>query len=145
MGEVKERVGEKAARVSEKAQELKSFASEKTEGLKERVLDTAGKVRENLSPDELRMRAREHEGVLAIAALVAGALFGLLMPQTQRELKVLTPAKEKMRALGGETVEKAQKLIEGDTSGEEQDESPSSERSVPSSGQPEASPSSMTH
>jgi ElaB/YqjD/DUF883 family membrane-anchored ribosome-binding protein len=110
-GETGSSLGEKASETKEraraKAEELKDRARAKSEEVKGRFQEATSSLRERL-PDRERARqsAYEDTGLWAFGALALGALFGLALPETQRERELLEPARRKARELGEEAKEK---------------------------------------
>jgi ElaB/YqjD/DUF883 family membrane-anchored ribosome-binding protein len=101
-GEVRERVGEATSSVTERAGEIAGTA-------RERVGDLGHEARERLG--DLRSRARERgqraryglehmtqDNPLAVAAgaAVLGLALGLLVPETQRENRLMGPARDNL-------------------------------------------------
>lgn len=110
-GGIKAKASEKASELKERAGEISSRAKHSAEHLRERAKESAGHLRERMPSREsmpsrgefrdraqsLASRAEENSGLLAIGAMVAGAIFGSLVPVTRKEHQVLGPAKSEMK------------------------------------------------
>jgi hypothetical protein len=138
---------EKASELGEKAAAVKESAGRRADELKGRIQEATSSVRERL-PDRERIRAstREDTGFWALGAVALGALFGLALPETQREREMLEPARRKARELGHDAREKAlekgSEAMERATEkvrasgGEHAGQASSSERDAPPPGSP---------
>ncbi len=102
------RIGEKVSELGEKVSGMKDAAREKAEEMKGRLQGATTSMRERL-PDRERIRAstREDTGLWALGAVALGALFGLALPETERERELLEPARRKAQELGSEVRDKA--------------------------------------
>jgi hypothetical protein len=110
-----ERAAEARDRARAKAEEVKDLARGKAEQAKGRIEEARGRVqgataslRERI-PDRERIRESAHEdmGFWALGALALGALFGMALPETQGERRMLEPARRKARELGEQAKDKA--------------------------------------
>jgi hypothetical protein len=106
-GEESGGAGETGSSIGDKASELKDRARAKSEEMKGRVREATSSLREHI-PDRERIRQSAYEdvGLWAFGALALGALFGLALPETQREREILEPARRKARELGEQAKEK---------------------------------------
>lgn len=109
--EAREGIREKASEMRERASEVRQKASMKMSEVGDRTREVAHRVRERMPQlrDEARVRfregahsvrykAEEHPGVWAAGAILAGAFFGALMPLSQRERRMLEPAKTRAQS-----------------------------------------------
>lgn len=83
----------KGQQLEEKAGDLKDRAKEQVDKLREHI-PTGAEVKSKAR--ELTARAAEEPLVTALGALAIGAALGLLLPLTQRERRVLQPAREQI-------------------------------------------------
>jgi ElaB/YqjD/DUF883 family membrane-anchored ribosome-binding protein len=106
-GEVKDRALEMKDRASERVSEVKDRLTGTASGMKDRMRSRAYDLRDRIpGPDELRWRAQENPAFWAFGAMAVGALFGLVLPVTEREREALAPAKEKLREAGEQAAHK---------------------------------------
>lgn len=108
MEEMKDRAGAKVEDLEDRAGEVKERVGAKAGELKDRLSEQMHSMRERL-PDRERVRASTHEdtGLWALGAAALGVLFGFALPMTQKERRILEPAKRKARELGEEAKEMA--------------------------------------
>jgi ElaB/YqjD/DUF883 family membrane-anchored ribosome-binding protein len=105
--EMKDRAAEMKDRASEKVSEVKDRITGRASGMKDRMRSRAYDLRERMpGTDELRWRAQENPAFWAFGAMAVGALFGLVLPITERERQALAPAKEKLREAGEQAAHK---------------------------------------
>ncbi len=92
---IKERVGGAVGEVKEKVSEK---ASELASGTQERVGDLRGKARVQTRrvKTNLEHTAEESPLMLAIGATIAGLALGLLLPGTERENELMGPARDQL-------------------------------------------------
>ena len=83
----------KAEQLKDKAGELKQKAKDQVDRLREHI-PTGAEVKTKAR--ELTARAAEEPLITALGALAIGAALGLLLPLTQRERRVLKPAREQI-------------------------------------------------
>ena len=88
--------------VVERAGEYRDRMREGAQRLRERIPD-AGTIRE---------RAQEQPGMWVVGAMALGALFGFAVPMSDRERRVLEPAREKARETGQQALDKAMSRAE---------------------------------
>jgi ElaB/YqjD/DUF883 family membrane-anchored ribosome-binding protein len=114
-------IGERA---SEMASEVKERVAGTASDVKERVVERAGEYRDRMRegaqhlreriPDAgtIRERAQEQPGMWVVGAMALGALFGFAVPMSDRERRVLEPAREKARETGQQALDKAMSRAE---------------------------------
>jgi ElaB/YqjD/DUF883 family membrane-anchored ribosome-binding protein len=115
--EAKTLVSEKVEAVKEQAGQLKEKAMQQVEALRERI-PPAEEVKDKAQQVVARARdyASEEPLITALGALAIGAAFGFLLPLTQRERRLLAPAREqvgaKLESLGNQVTEKVQSKVD---------------------------------
>jgi hypothetical protein len=96
------------AKLREKAAEVKERARSTAEQMKGRIQETTSSVRERLpGREQIQESTHEDTGLWALGAMALGALFGLALPEMQREREMLEPARRKARELGQQARDKA--------------------------------------
>jgi ElaB/YqjD/DUF883 family membrane-anchored ribosome-binding protein len=106
-GGMRDRAGELKDRASERVSEVKDRLTGTASGMKDRMRSRAYDLRDRIpGSDELRWRAQENPAFWAVGAIAVGALFGLVLPVTERERQALAPAKEKLREAGEQAAHK---------------------------------------
>jgi ElaB/YqjD/DUF883 family membrane-anchored ribosome-binding protein len=116
---------------SERATELKDQASAKVGQatakvgeVRDRMMDQASHLRERLPDREgMRASAQEQPGMWALGAMALGALFGFAVPVSDRERRMIEPAKDKLRQAGEQALDKASEAMDS-TSSEEREDAP---------------------
>lgn len=95
---VRERAGSARSSVADRASTARDFTSEKWQSARDRTSDYASRARMRAS--DARQRAAqgydEHPLTGALVGLAAGALFGLLLPRTQRENELLGETRDRL-------------------------------------------------
>jgi hypothetical protein len=101
---------ERGASFGERAEDVKERITHAAHNLRER----GGELKEKIpSRAQVRSTAEQRPMIFALGALILGAVFGMLLPVTQKERQVLEPVKEKVKAMGEEAVENAKALARG--------------------------------
>jgi ElaB/YqjD/DUF883 family membrane-anchored ribosome-binding protein len=115
--EVRTQVADKVEAVKEQAGHLKDQAMQRVEHLRERIPSTHD-MKEKAQ--EATARAREYASeeplITALGALAIGAAFGFLLPLSEPERRVLSPAREqvgaKLESLGNQVTDKVQAKVD---------------------------------
>jgi ElaB/YqjD/DUF883 family membrane-anchored ribosome-binding protein len=102
VGGVKDTVSEAASGVAGKAGELKERAGERIGEFSGQARVQTRRIKTNL-----QHQAEENPLAVAIGAAVVGLALGLLLPGTQRENKLMGPARDQLVERAEETVERA--------------------------------------
>jgi hypothetical protein len=112
--ELKERAEGAAAELKDKAQHMKERLGAKTSEYSGRLRGSAEALG-NRIPDRHRIRssAQEQPGMWAFAAMVVGALFGLALPLSDSERRIIEPAKDKLREAGSQAMDMAESRVSG--------------------------------
>lgn len=127
--EADEDVEREPAEAASGVEALKEKVADTTDRIKERVSEASGSVRERTSRlrervpsvEEVRERAylrwEERPFVFSLLALLAGAIFGLLLPVSGKERRLLAPVKQKAAEQVGSVGEAVERRL-GERAGE---------------------------
>lgn len=93
--------GDGSSRLADKASEMKEKVSAKADEYGDRLREGTHALRDRM-PDreQISASAREDMGLWAFGAIALGALFGMVLPVSEKERELLEPAKRRVREAG---------------------------------------------